>query len=55
MKKVSATQLSSEAFQRVINRDSLIHPLTGIEVKDASQHVRPMFELMPNLYRVLSQ
>jgi hypothetical protein len=38
-------KLSPEDFQRVLNHDTLIHPITEIEVAQASHKVWPVFEI----------
>ncbi|MGE8063889.1 hypothetical protein [Pseudomonas sp. NPDC089569] len=38
-------KLSSEEFQRVMAKDTVLHPVTHIEVARASERVVPFFEL----------
>lgn len=38
-------RLSCAAFQRVLNEDTLTHPVTGIDVAGASERVIPIFVL----------
>lgn len=42
--------LSSEAFQRVLDMDTLTHPSTGEELTQASAHVVPFYELETDLF-----
>jgi|GEM_PF-3202264 len=42
--------LSSDEFQRVLDTDTLTHPVTGEELTQASAHVVPFFELETDLF-----
>lgn len=42
-------QLSSEELQRVMTTDTVLHPVTRIEVARASERVVPFFELETNV------
>jgi len=43
-------KLSPKNFQRVLTLDTLIHPITQIELEEASDQVVPIFELATELF-----
>ncbi|WP_108860241.1 type ISP restriction/modification enzyme [Ruegeria sp. Alg231-54] len=45
-------QLSSEEFQRALDVDTVLHPITNKKVKNASKHVIPFFQLDSDLFEV---
>jgi len=44
--------LSPEEFQRALNVDTVLHPLTNEDVAGASERVVPFFELDSDLFEV---
>ncbi|WP_395601518.1 DEAD/DEAH box helicase [Pseudomonas sp. A1230] len=43
-------ELSTDDFQRVLDVDTVLHPVTRVEVPHASEHVIPFFELEKDLF-----
>jgi len=43
-------RLSAEEFQRVIDEDTLLHPVTQVRIESASKSVVPLFELEKDLF-----
>lgn len=43
-------KLSPEDFQRVLTLDTLVHPITQIQLEEASHQVVPIFELATELF-----
>lgn len=47
--KMQSHRLSVEDVQRVLDQDMLAHPVTGVTVTNASEHLVTLFELIPGV------